>query len=100
MRLNVKAMAIAMGLIWSVAVFLVALINWLQITIWNPPRIELAYGAAFLNVIDSIYPGYTSGGGWPSVIIGALYAVVDGAIGGAVLAWVYNKVVDRTTTAS
>jgi len=48
------------------------------------------YGRTFLEVVSSIYPGYHPGPSIGSVVTGTLYAVVDGAIGGAVLAWLYN----------
>jgi hypothetical protein len=48
-----------------------------------------SYGGAFLDLMASISPGYHPGGFGP-VIIATLYALVDGAIGGLVLGWVYN----------
>jgi hypothetical protein len=49
------------------------------------------YGVAFLELMDGLYPGYAPGG-FGSVIMGSLYALVDGAIGGAVFAWLYNRI--------
>jgi len=80
MKLSVKALALTMGILWAVAFFLVATLN----------QFKGGYAAPFLNVVDSIYPGYDMGG-FGSVIIGTLYAFVDGLIGGAIFAWVYNK---------
>jgi hypothetical protein len=37
-----------------------------------------------------MYPGYEPGPGIGSVLTGTLYGLVDGAIGGAVFAWLYN----------
>ncbi|MCH8262674.1 MAG: hypothetical protein IIA77_06450, partial [Proteobacteria bacterium] len=48
------------------------------------------YGSDFLEVMGSIYPGYQPGTGFPSVIIGSLYGVVDAGIGAAIFAWLYN----------
>jgi len=50
-----------------------------------------AQGVAFLELMDGLYPGYAPGG-FGSVIMGSLYALVDGAIGGAVFAWLYNRI--------
>ncbi len=50
------------------------------------------YGVAFLELGASIYPGYDGPAGFGSVIVVTLYAAVDGAVAGAVLAWVYNLV--------
>ena len=80
MRLHITAMSFTVGLIWGAAIFLVAVAN----LIW--PN----YGQAFLELTSSIYPGYHPSSSIGSVIIGTLYGIVDGAIGGAVFAWVYN----------
>jgi hypothetical protein len=82
MKLDIKAMSITVGLIWGVlAMFLVGVTN----LIWS------AYGRAFLEVMASIYPGYTATPSFGQVILGTLYGLVDGAIAGAVLAWLYNR---------
>ena len=52
-----------------------------------------SYGLAFLQLWASIYPGYHPGTGVGSVVIGALYALVDGLIGGAIFGWLYNLIV-------
>jgi len=49
------------------------------------------YGQAFVEVMASLYPGYTGTANLPQVIIGALYGALDGAAGGAVLSWLYNQ---------
>lgn len=82
MKLSVKGMALAFALFWGVlCMFLVGLAN--MIWPW--------YGQAFLGVMDSIYPGYHATANFGQVIIGTLYGMVDGAVGGAVLAWLYNQ---------
>ena len=80
MKLDIKAMSITIGLIWGVAMFLVGVAN----LIWP------AYGRAFLEMVASIYPGYTATASFGQVIFGTLYGLLDGAIGGAVFAWLYN----------
>lgn len=85
MRFHVTALSLTAGLIWGAAVLLVASAN----LIWP------SYGNAFLELAASIYPGYHTGSGIGSVITGALYGFVDGAIGGAVFAWVYNLLARR-----
>ena len=79
MRLSVRALALSFGVLWGAAVFLVGIGH----LIWP------GYGTAMLELAASVYPGY-SVGGFGSVIVGTLYALVDGAIAGAVLAWLYN----------
>ena len=80
MKLSVKALAITSGLIWAGALLFVGIGN----------LIAPEYGTAFLDVMDSIYPGYHLGSGFVSIIVCTLYGLVDGAVGGAIFAWVYN----------
>jgi len=81
MRFSVRTLALTCGILWAVTFFLMALSN----LVWP------GYGVAFLDLMDSVYPGYTPGG-FGSVIMGSLYALLDGAIGGAVFAWLYNRI--------
>jgi hypothetical protein len=81
MRVDVTALALTAGLVWGAAMLAVATAN----LIW--PN----YGRAFLELVASVYPGYRPGGGAGSVAVGTLYALVDGAVGGAVFAWLYNR---------
>lgn len=80
MRLNILAMGISVALFWGAAMFLVALAN----LIWS------GYGQTFLEVIASVYPGYQATASFGQVIVGTLYALLDGAICGLVFAWLYN----------
>jgi hypothetical protein len=80
MKLSVKGLATAAALLTGGCFLLVGLF-------------ELAfpgYGGAFLDLGASIYPGYHGPDGIGSVIVVTLYGLVDGAIAGAVLAWLYN----------
>lgn len=82
MKLNVKAVAIALGLVWGIlAMFLTGLLN----LIWS------GYGRGFLDVMASVYPGYSATGGFGNLIVGTIYGLADGAIAGAVYAWLYNR---------
>jgi len=82
MRFNVIAMALTVGLFSGAALLIVASAN----LMWP------SYGRAFLDLAASVYPGYRPGSGVGSVISGTLYALVDGAIAGAVFGWLYNLV--------
>lgn len=88
MRLSVKSLALSMGILWGATIFLVGIAH----LIWP------GYGAAMLQLASSIYPGYSIGG-FGSVIVGALYAFIDGAIGGSILAWLYNSLLNTSATA-
>jgi hypothetical protein len=80
MKLNIRALALTIGLLWSAAILIVGVAN----------LAAPGYGSAFLQLLASIYPGYKATASLGQVLIGALYGLVDGTIGGAVLAWVYN----------
>jgi hypothetical protein len=88
-KLNVKAMALAAGLLWGLALLLVGLAN----LVWE------GYGEDFLELVASVYPGYSGAASLWQVIVATLYGLVDGAVAGAVLAWLYNLLVPRVTTA-
>ena len=88
MRLHVTAFSLTVGFIWGAVILLVAASN----SIWPD------YGHAFLELAASIYPGYQPGPGIGSVITGTAYGVVDGAIGGAVFAWLYNVLAKRLSS--
>ena len=80
MRLNVKALAFSLALVWAGAIFVTGLAN----LIWP------GYGEAFLQTVGSIYPGYSGGSSILQVLLGTLYGLLDGFIGGWVLGWLYN----------
>ena len=80
MKLNVKAMTITAGVLWAISVFLVGVFN----LIWE------GYGQAMLDLIASIYPGYKATASIGDVIVGTLYALLDGVVAGAIFAWLYN----------
>jgi hypothetical protein len=90
MKLDVIAFAVTAGVFWGGGILLMAVAN----TIWP------GYGRAFLDVVASMYPGYHPGSGFGSVVTAALYGVVDGAVTGAVFAWLYNFVARRRAGAA
>ncbi len=81
MRLDIRATAVTLALLWGVlAMFLTGLAN----LIWP------GYGQALLDVMASVYPGYQATPSVGQVLIGTLYGLLDGAVVGAVVAWLYN----------
>ena len=77
MKLNVKAFALACGLIWGLGLF--ALTWWIIL-------FDGSTGEATL--IGSVYRGYSISA--QGSLIGLAWALVDGFVGGAILAWLYN----------
>lgn len=83
MKFNVIQLGLTLSIIWAVLVLLIGITNLLF----------PAYGVAFLQLIDSIYPGYHFGKwGFGGVIVATLYAALDGFILGVLFAWLHNLV--------
>jgi hypothetical protein len=83
MKLNIKALALAAGILWGAGMFLTGIANMMY------PD----YAVKLLEVMASIYPGYQPFTGFSSVIIGAMYGFVDAGIAAAIFAWIYNRFV-------
>jgi len=81
MRLNLKALSLTAGILGALALFLTGIVN----LVW--PK----YGVSFLQVMASVYPGYHANGSLGDLIVGTLYAFVDGALCGLVFGWLYNR---------
>jgi hypothetical protein len=101
MRLNVKAFALTIGILWAVAILITGIAN----LIWP------GYGVKFLEVMASVYPGFKATRSFGDVIAfkatrsfgdviaGTLYALVDGGVSGLVFAWLYNLFVGKKSAA-
>lgn len=77
MKLNVRAMSMTLGLLWALTVFGVT---------WWIIAFDGATGEP--TMLARVYRGYNIS---PlGSFMGVLWALPDGMIGGAVLAWVYN----------
>jgi hypothetical protein len=82
MRLNIKAFALTCGLIWGFGLFLLT---------WWIIAFEGASGDP--TFIGRIYRGYSLSP--TGSFIGLIWALIDGFIGGAVFAWLYNLITGR-----
>jgi hypothetical protein len=89
MRLSIRSMAIAGGLLWGGAILLVGLVN-----LATP-----AYGMDFLTMMTSVYPWFHSSHTVASVVIGTIDGLIDGAIAGCLFAWLYNTMLDLSSKA-
>lgn len=81
MKLSIKAMTLTFGLFWGGGFLVLALMN------LAAPN----YGKAVLELCSSVYPGYHVAQTAANVVVGTLYAVLDGGVGGCVFAWLYNR---------
>jgi hypothetical protein len=85
MRLSLKALALAGGILWALALCMTGVAN----LIWP------GYGEGFLKMIASVYPGYHAARSMGDLMIGTLYAFIDGAIGGLLFGWLYNLFIGK-----
>ena len=77
MKLSVKALALASGILWGASVFLA--------TLWLLAR---GYDGRLIAQLDHFYLGYSYS--IAGAFVGLVWGFVDGAVGGAILAWLYN----------
>ena len=77
-KLNSIAFGLAVGIIWAVFLFLLAILamyaNW---------------GNAWVELIGSVYLGVNVS--WTGALLALPWAFVDGFIGAFLVAWLYNK---------
>jgi len=78
MKLNVRALGLAGGIVWGLAIFL--------LTYWF---LLFGYGGTMLAKLSNVYLGYSVT--WYGAFVGLIWGFIDGFIGCAVLAWLYNK---------
>ena len=78
MKLNVKAFALTCGILWGLGLFF--------LTWWI---IAFDGSVAGPTLVGRLYRGYTISP--MGSVIGLIYAFIDGLIGGAIFAWLYNK---------
>ena len=82
MKLNVKSFALTCGLVWGVALFLLT---------WWVIAFDGATGEPTL--IGLLYRGYSISPA--GSFIGLAWGFVDGLLGGAIFAWLYNLLAGR-----
>ena len=84
MKLDVRAFAITCSLIWGFGLFF---LTW-WIIMFDGPTGEV-------TLIGRLYRGYSISP--TGSVIGLLWALVDGFVGGAVFAWLYNWIVKKSS---
>jgi len=83
MKLDLKAFAITCSLVWGFGLFF---LTW-WIIMFDGPSGEV-------TLIGRLYRGYSISPA--GSVIGLLWALADGFVGGAVFAWLYNWIVARS----
>jgi hypothetical protein len=85
MKLSPKALAVTLGVLWGGAMLILGGLNMVI-----PP-----YGADILVVMGSVNPGIYGAGTMSEALMGGAYGAIDGALGGLLIAWIYNVAVER-----
>ena len=83
-------MAITSGALWGGCMLTCGLLN----------LVSRSYGRNFLKLMSSVYPGFHNSRNPADVLVGAGYACLDGTVGGALLAAVYNQLTPSQPHAS
>jgi hypothetical protein len=83
-KLNVKAVCLASGILWGLVMLLTNALYLLY----------PGYAYEFLSAVSSIYPGYFPGG-LSGIVLGTLYGFIDGALFGLLFAWLYNRLITK-----
>jgi hypothetical protein len=79
MRLNVKAFALSFALIWGLGLFFLTWwIMWFEGASHEPTLIGLIYRGYNISPKGSV--------------LGLIWGFIDGLIGGAIFAWLYNRI--------
>jgi hypothetical protein len=87
MKLDLRAFAITCSLVWGFGLFF---LTWWIIMLDGP--------TGEVTLIGRLYRGYTISPG--GSVIGLLWALADGFVGGAIFAWLYNRIVARSAARS
>ena len=78
MKLNIKALGLAGGIVWGLSIFL---LTWWFLIIGKP--------GTTLERLDAVYLGYSVT--WYGSFIGLVWGFIDAFIVCAAFAWLYNK---------
>ncbi len=82
MKLNVKAFAIAVGVVWGGGVFFFGLL-----------ASFFAPAAKMVEFFGPVYVGYDTD--FVGLIIGFVWGFVDAGIGALIIAWLYNFLIGK-----
>ena len=77
-KVNVVSMALDFGIACAVYAFFIGAMAWL-----------FNWGTSIIEIVSSLYIGYSAT--FIGAVIGAIWAFIDGFIGGLIISWLYNK---------
>ncbi|MCJ7450641.1 MAG: bacteriophage holin [Candidatus Nanohaloarchaeota archaeon QJJ-9] len=82
MKIDPASLGIGFGVCIGLYTFVLGLLAW-----------QFQIGGEFVDLISTFYIGYK-----PTLVgslVGGIYGAVDGIIGGVLIAWIYNKSVEK-----
>lgn len=88
-RLNAKMLGLILGLLFGLAIFLAT--NWLVIKGGPITRSGKEIVGPHLQLLSQFFIGYSVS--FLGSIIGFLYGFAVGTLGGALIGWIYNRIV-------
>lgn len=77
-KINLKAFALSLGIVWGVGMFLTGILAML-----------CGFGTAFVDLFATVYVGFAAT--FVGSLIGGFWGFVDAAIGGFIFGWLYNR---------
>jgi hypothetical protein len=80
MKLSLKAITLSSAILWGAAMLLAGLLH----------MAVPSYGGEFLKMMSSVYPGADIPPNLGRVLLGTIYGLVDGSIGGVLFGLLYN----------
>ena len=78
LRMDVKALGLALGITWGVGVLILGLLDKF-----------FGYGADMVYFLSGYYIGFEAT--FLGSLIGGVWGFVDAGVGGVIIAWLYNK---------
>ena len=82
MKIDVRAMALTIGILWGAQFLFLGILM----------RFFPGYGETWIQLWADVYPLYEGSGGVLDTLIGTVFGLIDGILGGAVVAWLYNRI--------
>lgn len=78
-QLNQVALGLTLGILWALGMLLMGVAS-----------MFFGYGTEIVDMMGTVYLGAGSGS-WVAILLGGVWAFVDGFVCGFLIAWVYNR---------
>jgi len=88
MRISLKAITFSMAIVWGLVMLVIGLVH----------LADPSYGAQFLRLMSSVYPGVDAAPTLGHVLLGTAYGFADGAIAGLIFGLLYRGLTHKTAS--